>query len=251
MSGKRGTQFNYSDFDAIDESKIVNMAKVDMHFEEGFVYDDDDVVDIDLEDCAEVDEMLVSVNGSIDYSPGDDISVEDILNEALNGAGNDTGVVLNNTNQLEDNDTAQNTTATNGANFNQTLNAKGGDSTTDDGISAGGSSGTGSIDAEMSAFGGHTANWFGHSGFHGMSLDLDGNLEIDDLGSGSVKVIADDDALVQGLNAAEASASNDATAFTNTLVQGENILNNSVDMTIVGGNMDNIMTGEDLGSLGS
>lgn len=249
MSGKRGTQFNYSDFDAVDESKIINKAEVVMNFEEGFVYDDDDVVDIDLEDCAQVDEMLVSVNGSIDYSPGDDISVEDILNEALNGGGNDTGVVLNNTNQLEDNDSAQNTTATNNAGFNQTLNARGGDSTTDDGISAGGSSGSGSISAEMSAFGAHASNWFGQAGFHGMSLDLEGNLEIDDLGSGSVSVIADDDALVQGLNAAEASASNDTSAFTNTLVQGENILNNSVDMTIVGGNMDSLTTGEDLGSL--
>ncbi|GAB2188179.1 hypothetical protein [Roseibium sp. LAB1] len=249
MSGKRGTQFNYSDFDAVDDSKIINKAEVVMNFEEGFVYDDDDVVDIDLEECAEVDEMLVSVNGSIDYSPGDDITVEDILNEALNGGGNDTGVVLNNSNQLEDNDQAEGTTATNEASFNQTLNARGGDAVTDDGISAGGSSGSGSIDAEMNAFGGHVGNWFGHAGFHGMSVDLEGNLEIDDLGSGSVSVIADDDALVQGMNAAEASASNDASAFTNTLVQGENILNNSVDMTIVGGNMDSLMTGEDLGSL--
>ena len=75
------------------------------------------------------------------------------------------------------------------------------------------------------------------------------SVSLSDSVTGSVSVIADDDALVQGMNAAEASASNDASAFTNTLVQGENILNNSVDMTIVGGNMDSLMTGEDLGSL--
>ena len=36
-----------------------------------------------MSDKTSVDEMLVSVDGDIDYNPGDDVTIEEILNGAL------------------------------------------------------------------------------------------------------------------------------------------------------------------------
>ena len=91
---------------------------------------------------------------------------------------------------------------------------------------------------------GHGSWYYGHS--HGMHTDFDGNLEIENLGNGSATIKAGDDALVEGLSTAEASASNDTSAFTNKLVQGENVLFNTVEMTVVGGGSESFSTGEDL-----
>ena len=131
--------------------------------------------------------MLIGA-GDVDYNPGDDVTVEDLLNEALNGKGNDTGVVVTNTNQLEDNDVASDTYVSNQGYFHQDLKSHGGYSNADDGI----------------AFGGN-------------------RLTVD----------AGDDATVIGDVLAASNASNVTDAFTNELVQGANILNNGVDMTIV------------------
>jgi len=239
---------HYSDFE----------LELDVTLEDSYTRDqdwvfkdmDDDVVDLDIDDHVEVDQLLVSVNGDIDYNPGDDVSVEDILNNSLNGAGNDTGVVMNNSNQVSDDDTADNTTATNKAVYNQTARADGGKASSDDGISSGGLEAEGSMSASSSAWASHYGSWYGHSGHAGISTDLEGNLDLEDLGDGNFNTRAGDDAIVEGVSAAEANASNDTAAFTNTLVQGENILNNSIDLTVVGGSMETISTGEDLGSIG-
>ncbi|WP_305988463.1 hypothetical protein [Roseibium sp. MMSF_3544] len=160
---------------------------------------DNDAFDLDMKDNAHVDEMLVGA-GDISYNPGDDVTVEDLLNEALNGKGNDTGVVVTNTNQLEDNDVASDTYVDNDGWFHQDLKSHGGYSNADDGI----------------AFGGN-------------------RLTVD----------AGDDATVIGDVLAASNASNMTDAFTNELVQGANILNNGVDMTIVGGSLYTDSVGED------
>ncbi|MEP1930687.1 MAG: hypothetical protein ABJJ37_05360 [Roseibium sp.] len=161
-------------------------------------YLDDDTFDIDLQDDVDIDQMLVS-KGAIDFSPGDDISVEDALNDALNGAGNDAGVGLNNTNQLYDNDKSYGTKVENNDDFTQVARATGGTATADDGIDS----------------------------------------------DGIFSVWAGDDGSLSGSASAAANASNNTDAFINELVQGANIANNSVDMTVVGGNMFSDSVGED------
>ncbi|MCK7613033.1 hypothetical protein [Roseibium sediminicola] len=151
---------------------------------------DDDVVDLDIGDHVEVDQLLVSVNGDIDYNPGDDVSVEDILNNSLNGAGNDTGVVMNNSNQVSDDDTAENTSATNHAVYNQTARADGGEAGSDDGISSGGLEAEGSASASSSAWASHYGSWYGHGGHAGISTDFEGNLDLEDLARISHRVVA-------------------------------------------------------------
>jgi hypothetical protein len=143
--------------------------------------------------------MLIA-KGDIDFDPGDDIKVEDVLNDALNGAGNDTGFVLNNSNMLQDNDQATDTYVANDSPFTQKLTASGGSAVADDGLAFGGSS---------------------------MTVD------------------ALDDATVIGEVMAAANAANATEAFVNELVQGANILNNSVDTTIVGGDLYTDSVGED------
>ncbi|MEP1930686.1 MAG: hypothetical protein ABJJ37_05355 [Roseibium sp.] len=227
---------HYSDFELdvdvdLDHTTTVNKAWT-------YTADDEDLIDIDIQDDVDVDQMLVSVNGDIDYSPGDDISVEEILNESLNGAGNDTGIVMNNSNQVSDADYAAGTSAANNHNFNQTATATGGEAKADDGIASGGGE-SGGLDGWHdfeAVFGGH-----GHG--------VEGEIYIEGLEGGSggdLSVRAGDDALVEGLSSAEASAANDTAAFTNTLIQGQNILNNSLDVSVVGGNMTSHSTGDDL-----
>ncbi|MEP2760542.1 MAG: hypothetical protein ABJP66_15895 [Hyphomicrobiales bacterium] len=228
---------NYSDFELDVDVDFDSDVTVNKNWT--YTAADEDVVDIDLQDHVKVDEMLVSVHGDIDYNPGDDISVEDILNDSLNGAGNDTGIVMNNSNQVSDSDWASGTSAANNHKFEQTAKADGGVASSDDGISSGGISGSAGIEI------GGSIDWWG------AEAGLSAGLEIDDLGESSFKVHAGDDALVEGISSAEASAVNDTAAFTNTLIQGQNILNNSLDVTVVGGNMNSFNAGDDALDVGA
>ena len=75
-----------------------------------------------------------------------------------------------------------------------------------------------------------------------------GSAEADDglaFGGSSMTVDALDDATVIGEVMAAANAANATEAFVNELVQGANILNNSVDTTIVGGDLYTDSVGED------
>ena len=54
-----------------------------------------------------------------------------------------------------------------------------------------------------------------------------------------------DDSFVNGLSEATADAFLDTTAFNQSIVMGANILGNTVDMTVVGGNFTETLTGED------
>ena len=98
---------------------------------------DEDVFDIDLSDCADIDQLLVT-KGAIDFDPGNDISIENALNKALGGQGNDAGVALNNANQLSDADYAHDTYVKNDTPFTQNAYANGGNAYADDGFANGG-----------------------------------------------------------------------------------------------------------------
>ncbi len=67
-------------------------------------WSDDDVVDIDVKDGSVDNVVTAGGDIAIDYDPGDDVNIGDILNDALTGAGNDTGVVNIQSANLIDND---------------------------------------------------------------------------------------------------------------------------------------------------
>ncbi|MFZ2099820.1 MAG: hypothetical protein WAU86_04575, partial [Oricola sp.] len=54
-----------------------------------------------------------------------------------------------------------------------------------------------------------------------------------------------DDTYINGLSEASADAILDTTAFNQSIVMGANILGNTVDMTVVGGNFTETLTGDD------
>ncbi|TYC75489.1 hypothetical protein FMN63_06470 [Stappia sp. BW2] len=205
IDNSKSYEWEYSDDDNTQDVNNQVFKYVDSDFNPVINVDfengpsDVDNIDLDLSDHASVGDMLIA-KGNIDFDPGDDINVEDVLNDALNGAGNDTGFVLNNSNMLEDNDQANDTYVANNAAFTQKLSATGGSSVADDGLAFGGSS---------------------------MTVD------------------ALDDATVIGEVMAAANAANATEAFVNELVQGANILNNSVDTSIVGGDLYTDSVGED------
>ncbi|MEP2760541.1 MAG: hypothetical protein ABJP66_15890 [Hyphomicrobiales bacterium] len=92
----------------------------------------------------------------------------------------------------------------------------------------------------------HVAN---NSPFEQIAYSYGGDAQADDgiASGGEFNVWAGDDAAVSGAASAAANANNSTDAFINELVQGANIANNSVDMTIVGGGMLTESVGEDEG----
>ena len=54
-----------------------------------------------------------------------------------------------------------------------------------------------------------------------------------------------DDSTINGISEAIAGAAIDTTAFNQSIVMGANILGNTVDMTVVGGNYTETLTGDD------
>ena len=54
-----------------------------------------------------------------------------------------------------------------------------------------------------------------------------------------------DDGYVTGQSISDADAMIDTTAFNQSIVMGANIMGNSVDMTVVGGNLTSSMIGDD------
>ena len=54
-----------------------------------------------------------------------------------------------------------------------------------------------------------------------------------------------DDGYVNGYSNASADAAIDTTAFNQSIVMGANVLGNTVDMTVVGGNLNSTVVGDD------
>jgi hypothetical protein len=99
----------------------------------GYEPTDDDFADFDLASGASID-SIVMAKGNLDYDPGNDMSLSKILTDALDGEGNDTGIVNAMSNNLQDNDTLHNATV--GGNLQQTNNSAGGHASASEGINA-------------------------------------------------------------------------------------------------------------------
>ncbi|MGB3390958.1 MAG: hypothetical protein WBA88_23590, partial [Pseudaminobacter sp.] len=55
-----------------------------------------------------------------------------------------------------------------------------------------------------------------------------------------------DDGIVNGISEAHAGATLDVTAFNQSIVMGANLQGNTIDMTVVGGDLTSTFTGEDV-----
>ncbi|MEM6461937.1 MAG: hypothetical protein AAF724_08480 [Pseudomonadota bacterium] len=225
-----------------NESTSEAIAKVDVDLEGLQPKSDNDHIDVDVNDHAKVDTLLVSKTGDVDYNPGDDVSFEDILNGALTGAGNDTGMVFSQNGVINDDDYLKDPDVTNmgKGGFKISGDAKGGDAYADDGIDAGGGGGDGSS---------------GKSYYKKGKKDHDAKKHMPDGGGGDGGAGGmwgshnGDDGYVDGVSHANADGIIATEAFNQTIVQGANVLHNQVDMTVVGGNYTESLTGEDgLGS---
>jgi hypothetical protein len=201
-------------------------ANVDLS---GYMPTDDDFADIDLSDDASIDTLLVG-KGDISFDPGNEQNIDDILNESLTGAGNDTGTVNSQFNNLVDSDVLHNATVD--GNLTQTNTSTGGTATSDDGIDAG------SEDGEDMGWAYSVEGGGGHDG--GWGDDDDAGTEAGNWGSGN-----GDDGFVSGESLSSAASAIDTTAFNQSIVMGANVLGNTVDMSVVGGNMNSTYVGDD------
>ncbi|WP_136658729.1 hypothetical protein [Nitratireductor sp. XY-223] len=224
---------NYNKNVNINKSESTATATANVNMDGVLPEKDNDGVDIDLSKGVKVENLLVSQKGDIDYNPGNDVSFEDILNKSLDGKGNDTGIVFSQSNSLEDNDYIKDPDVTNmgSGGFKITGNAKGGKASSDDGIDAGGNGGDG---------GGHPYYYY-RKPYHKNEEGAGG----DGGAGGTWGSNNKDDGFVEGISSATADGIINAEAFNQTLVQGANVLGNTVDMTVVGGDYTQTMTGED------
>ena len=223
---------NSSDTDTDVETTVTTTVDVISGIDlDGYMPTDDDFGDINMSSGATIDTILVG-KGDISYDPGNEQNIEDLLNDALNGAGNDTGTINSQFNNLVDSDTLTNASVD--GNLQQTNTSKGGDAASDDGI------GVGSDDVADAGWDFHTkgSNWGGGYG----DDDDDGALGASsgNWGSGN-----GDDGFVSGESLSSAASAIDTTAFNQSIVMGANVLGNTVDMSVVGGNMSSTYVGDD------
>jgi hypothetical protein len=222
------TANNATNVRTVVDTDVSVSANVDLS---GYAPTDDDFADIDMSDMSVND--IIMAKGDVNYDPGNELNMKDILTDALNGAGNDSGTVNGQFNNLVDNDTLENATV--GGNLTQTNTSSGGSATSDDGIDAGsedGEGGFGGFPVMQNGFGG------GHGGGYGD--DDDSGLDSGNWGSSN-----GDDGYVSGQSMASAASAIDTTAFNQSIVMGANVLGNTVDMSIVGGNMTSTYVGDD------
>ncbi|WP_417259798.1 hypothetical protein [Celeribacter sp.] len=183
---------------------------------EGYMPNDDDFIDLDHASMGDY------INGSFD--PGNEMNLSELLDHALTGAGNDSGQIFAQSNNLVDNDTLDSPSVANNGGFTVNGTTSGGGSETGDGISS-----AGGAAAE------EDSGWGGHHGFRGHGQEDDGAAAsggIGDWGSGN-----GDDGYVGGSAYSDAGAAMDVTAFNQSIVMGANVLGNTVDTTVVGGGM--------------
>lgn len=198
-----------------------------------YVPSDDDFADIDLSGGASVDNLLMA-QGDVSFDPGNEMNLDEILDGALNGQGNDVGFVNAQSNNLIDSDVLHNATV--GGNLNSSgSNATGGSASSGDGIGA--TAGAAEAASFGGGHGGHGGG--GHGGGHGGPQEEDASM------AGAWGSDNGDDGYVTGEALSSASAEIDTTAFNQSIVMGANILGNTVDMSVVGGNMNSTYIGDD------
>ncbi|WP_296428050.1 hypothetical protein [Yoonia sp.] len=218
---------NTTDVHTVVDTDVSVSANVDLS---GYAPTDDDFADIDMSHMSVND--IIMAKGDVNYDPGNELNMKDILTDALNGEGNDSGTINGQFNNLVDNDSLHNATV--GGSLTQTNTSSGGTATSDDGIDAGSEDGEG-------GFGGFPHMQSGFDGGHGGYGDDDDN----GLDSGNWGSSNGDDGYVSGQSMSSAASAIDTTAFNQSIVMGANVLGNTVDMTIVGGNMTSTYVGDD------
>ncbi|UYV39115.1 hypothetical protein N4R57_08980 [Rhodobacteraceae bacterium D3-12] len=121
---------------------------------------DDDFADFDLGSNSSIGDVVMA-NGNMNYDPGNDSRLENVLQNALDGAGNDSGTVNNMSNTLQDDDVANNASVSNSSAFSNNLTTNGGTSTAEEGIDnesgGGGLGGTGTANGAIGNATGGTA----------------------------------------------------------------------------------------------
>ncbi|WP_417249261.1 hypothetical protein [Celeribacter sp.] len=185
----------------------------------GIAPEDNDFIDLDHASMGDY------INGSFD--PGNELNMSELLDHALTGAGNDSGQIFGQSNNLVDNDTLNSPNVANNGGFTVNGTTSGGGSETGDGISSAG--GSAAAEEADSGWGGHGK--MGH-GQGGEDADSGTGGGIGDWGSGN-----GDDGYVGGSAYSDAGAEMDVTAFNQSIVMGANVLGNTVDTTVVGGGM--------------
>lgn len=245
---------------------------VGVDFELDSLPDDADLVDIDLSGGAQMGDVYAA-GGDLDYDPGHDIDISDFFDGALDGRGNDVGQSFIGSNNLMDNDSIENVQLSNNNAFTATAN--GGTATADEGISLdidAGAESDASADAAAKGEAGVFVEGDGEEGMMpplvavredgpgphphhdgdegGAAGDLAGDVgggidggmdvsgsgegyaDLGDWGSGNGR-----DGMIEGTSLADADANLDISAFNQNFVLGANVLGNSVDTTVVGGDM--------------
>ena len=228
LNGNENTASNAADNtatnSAVNESNTtvtVDVGVTETHDMSGYLPTDDDFADIDLDESS-VDNILMTDDGDINFDPGNEMNLEDMLTEALNGNGNDVGTINAQSNNLVDNDVLE--TATVDGTLDNTGDSTGGTASSSDGIGVGGSSSAAGDTAAKSFWG---------------EDEAEGSVT-DDWGSDN-----GDDGFVSGESLSSAASTIDTTAFNQSIVMGANVLGNTVDMSVVGGNMNSTYTGDD------
>src|SRR5690606_34287377 len=97
---------------------------------------DDDIVDMEIADST-IEQMF-------------NVNFQDVMNDALTGAGNDVGNAINQIANTSDDDVLENAEVSNNDAFRQTFDVSGGFAKAEEGINAGGSGGSGGSGADAS-----------------------------------------------------------------------------------------------------
>lgn len=194
-------------------TSVAVKVKLDL---EGYMPKDNDLFDLDHAVTGDI----FYAKDDINYDPGNEVELQDILGCALTGQGNDVGQVWAQSNNLYDSDSLQSARVESHGGFGTVAAVTGGIAGTGDGIAEAGS--------EPAGGGGIEVPGLGELGLGGGGLSAD----LGALGSGN-----GDDGYVAGHAEAGAGASFELTAFNQSIVQGANVLGNTIDTTVVGGPM--------------
>ena len=221
---------NHNDSTNTNTNTNESTTTVDVHVGvdlglDGFVPDDNDMIDLDLNQ-ASMGDFLVA-KGNLHYDPGNDIDIGNILNGSLNGAGNDSGQVFTQSNNLYDNDTLNGPSLSNDSSFSVTGTVSGGSASAGDGIGTGGGSDMGAPPYGVMGSSYDHDEWDNHDDNAPVAGNTGGSW-----GSGN-----GDDGSVAGTSYAAADAAMSVSAFNQNIVMGANILGNTIDTTVVGGGM--------------
>jgi hypothetical protein len=176
---------------------------VDFDFDmEGYMPNDDDFADIDVKEGGETGHIAMAREGDAIIDIGDDVDLEDVLTNALNGEGNDSAAVNVMSNRLSDDDTLDDPDVSNDGEWKIDATVDGGRATSGDGIDADGGMG-------------FAKGYAGHAGAHGGEAEskTEVEAEVEDVSTGAATAHdADSGITAKAGNASSDDASSDSEA---------------------------------------